>query len=111
MALHHAASGELIDIRPLGEKLSSSPSVALARTTELEVMRLVLPIGRELPKHQVPGEIMLQCLEGAVELLAHERIQPLHAGEMVYLAGNVPYALRAIANSSVLMTVLLKHHT
>lgn len=108
MSLHHAVSGELIDIRPLGDKLVQSASTALVRTATLEVMRLVLPANKSLPEHHVPGEITLFCIEGTVELQAHDKMQVLQAGQIVYLAGNVPHALRALENSSVLMTMLRK---
>jgi quercetin dioxygenase-like cupin family protein len=109
MALHHAVSGELIDIRPLGEKLPESASVALFKTAALEVMRLVLIAGHDIPEHCVAGEITFQCLEGKVELRAHGKTQPLEAGTMVFLEPNVGYSLRAIENASVLMTVLVEH--
>jgi len=108
MSQHHPASGELIDIRPLGDDLKDAASIALARTDDLEVMRLILPKGRSIPEHHVAGEITLQCLEGTVEVQAHDRTQPLRAGQMLYLAGEVPYALYALENSSVLMTMLRK---
>ncbi|MGE5622212.1 MAG: cupin domain-containing protein [Bacillota bacterium] len=106
--LHHATSGELIDVRPLGDKLPQSPSTAFFRTDDLEVMRLVLPANKSVPEHHVAGPVTLFCLEGAVELQAHDKLQVLQAGQMVYLAGNVPHALRALENSSLLMTMLRK---
>ncbi|QDZ29152.1 cupin domain-containing protein [Noviherbaspirillum sp. UKPF54] len=106
--LHHATSGELIDVRPLAEKLRQSMSTALLRTDDLEVMRLVLPADKSVPEHHVAGEITLLCLEGTVELQAHDKTQVLQAGRMIYLAGNVPYALRALEDASVLMTMLRK---
>ncbi|HJV53622.1 MAG TPA: cupin domain-containing protein [Noviherbaspirillum sp.] len=106
--LHHATSGELIDVRPLGDKLPQSPSTAFFRTDDLEVIRLVLPADRSLPEHHVAGAITLLCLEGTVELQAHDKLQVLQAGQMVYLAGNVPHALRALEDSSLLMTILRK---
>ncbi|MGH8806869.1 MAG: cupin domain-containing protein [Noviherbaspirillum sp.] len=108
MSLHHASSGELIDIRPLGDKLADSASTALVRTDDFEVMRLVLTKGKSTPEHHVPGEITLQCLEGTIELQAHGKTQSLQTGDMVYLHGNAPYALYALENSSVLMTMLRK---
>jgi len=106
--LPHAAPGELIDVRPLGDQLPHSSSIALVRSADLEVMRLVLPADKSTPEHHVPGEITLLCLEGTVELQAHDKTQILQAGRMVYLAGNTPYALRALENSLVLMTMLRK---
>lgn len=106
--LHHATSGELIDVRPLGDKLPQSISTALLRTDDLEVMRLVLPAEKSVPEHHVPGEVTMLCVEGAVEVQAHDTMRVLQAGQMIYLSGNVPYALRALENSSVLMTMLRK---
>ncbi|RJG04904.1 hypothetical protein D3870_01670 [Noviherbaspirillum cavernae] len=107
MSLHHAVSGELIPIHPLGDKLAQTASTALLKSRQLEVMRLVLPAGKSVPVHQVPGELTMQCLEGRVELQAHGKTQQLHGGEMVFLTGNEPYALRAMENCSILMTVAL----
>jgi quercetin dioxygenase-like cupin family protein len=108
MSLHHASSGEKIDVRPLGEKLMQTASTALLRTADLEVMRMVLPKGKSVPEHHVPGEITIQCIEGTVELQAHDNSQVLMPGEMLYLAGNIPYAIFALENASVVMTILRK---
>ena len=110
MSLPHAASGQVINIRPLSGKLKESVSTALFKASELEVMRLVLEAGKEIPEHRVTGEITIHCLEGAIELRAHGRMQTVRQGEMVYLAGNVPYAMLALEDASVLMTVALKRN-
>lgn len=108
MSLHHATSGELIEIRPLGDKLTDSASIALVRTNDFEVMRLVLPKGKSIPEHEIEGELTLQCLEGSVEVDAQGQRQQLQAGQMIYLQGKTPYALSAPENASVLMTMLRK---
>lgn len=104
--LHHATSGELIDVRPLGDQLAQAPSIALLRTDTLEVMRMVLPANKSVPEHSVPGEVTILCIEGAIELQAHDKTQTLQAGHMVYLAGNIPHALRAREPSALLVTIL-----
>jgi quercetin dioxygenase-like cupin family protein len=108
MALPHATSGQLIDVRPIGEHITAAISNALFKTEHLELMRLVLPTGKTMPEHAVPGELTIQCLEGVVELHAHQKTQVLLAGDLVYLAGGEPHALRARENASVLLTLLLK---
>lgn len=108
MALPHAVSGQLIDVRPLGAQLPAASSKAILKTSELELMRLVLPKGKSFPEHQVPGEVTMLCLEGSIELLAHDAGQIMQAGDMVYLRGGVPHALRALEDASVLVTILLK---
>jgi quercetin dioxygenase-like cupin family protein len=109
MALHHASSGDLIDLHPLGEQLPATASTALLKTPQLELMRLVLAAGKNVPEHQVPGEMTIQCLEGVVELAAHGRTQQLRAGQMVYLAGGEPHALTALVDCSLLVMILLPH--
>lgn len=106
MSLPHVTSGEVVDIRPLDEKLRDSPSVALLRTDHLEVMRLVLHKGKSFPPHHVDGECTIQCLEGVVELQAHGRQQTMRMHQIVYLAAGVEHALLALEDASVLVTIL-----
>lgn len=108
MSLPHPSSGDVIDVRPLGDKLLEAASIALVRTDDFEVMRLILPKGKSIPEHHVPGEITLQCMEGVIEIQAHDKTQQLQTGELIYLQGNTPYAIFALQNSSVLMTMLRK---
>jgi len=108
MALHHAQSGELIDIRPLGAAVKDTPSRALVRADQLEILRLTLPAGQTLPTHDVAhSAITLQCLEGAVELGAHDKLQRLEPGSLVYLAPGVPHHVTALQDSSLLVTLFL----
>jgi quercetin dioxygenase-like cupin family protein len=108
MALHHATSGELFSLRSQNKIQSESNSTALVKSETLEVMRMVLANGKSIGEHQVAGEITIQCLDGAIELTAHGKTQTIHPGEMVYLAGSVPHALRAVADTTLLVTILLR---
>lgn len=107
MAIPHASSGELFDVRPLGTDLRDKTSVTLVRAEHLEVFRLVLPEGKGTPEHKAAGAITIQCLEGVIELDAHGRTQQMRSGDMVYLADAEPHAVRALENASLLITVLL----
>ncbi|HLE93350.1 MAG: hypothetical protein WD823_06725 [Sulfuricaulis sp.] len=106
MALHHAASGEIVNIRPLGKELQQSISVTLVKTDQLQVFRYILLKGEEFAEHKVRGEITIQCLEGVVEHISPGRKQVLHAGEFVYLAGDDLHALKGIEDASVLVTIV-----
>jgi len=108
MALIHAASGELIDVRPLGASLRQTSSSTLIRADHLEVFRFVLVAGKKAPDHKASGAITIQCLEGEVELEAHGRTQVLLPGNMVYLADAEPHAVMALKDSSLLVMVLLR---
>lgn len=108
MAIIHAASGELIDVRPLGAALRQTSSSTLVRADHLEVFRFVLPAGTTVPDHKASGAITIQCLEGEVELEAHGRRQTFLPGHMVYLAAAEPHVVKALKDSSLLVTVLLR---
>jgi quercetin dioxygenase-like cupin family protein len=107
MAIHHASSGEAIDIRPLQDKLTTTATKALFKSNHLEVWRTVLLAGKDVPPHQVAGEMTVQCLEGSVELAAAGTTQLMRAGDLICLAGGETHALKAIDDSSVLITMLL----
>lgn len=108
MAIPHAASGELIDVRPLGENLPRTSSTTLVRAEHLEVFRLVLAAGKSAPEHKASGAITIQCLEGAVELDVHGLVRILRAGSMVYLSDAEPHGVKALEDSSLLVTILLR---
>jgi len=48
MATHHASSGEIVNLQPLGAPLNDTQSTTLLYDEQLRVMRLVLPAGKEL---------------------------------------------------------------
>jgi quercetin dioxygenase-like cupin family protein len=71
-------------------------------------MRLVLQAGQLMPSHRVPGEITLQCLEGAVEVDVAGQVTRLQTGHLMYVRGGVDHALRAVQACAVLVTVVLR---
>ena len=108
MAITHAASGQIVDVQALGEGLVDARTVALFKTDELEVMRLVMQADKTMPSHSVKGEITIHCLEGEVELILDGRNQRLKAGQMVWLEGSVEHGLMALRDSSLLLTIVLR---
>ena len=108
MAIPHAASGQVVDIVSVGDPLPSTKSYALFKSAQLEVIRVVLPTGKSFPAHSVPGEITMQCLEGKVEVTAEGQVQPLAAGQLIYLAGGVEHGLVALQDALVLVTIVLR---
>lgn len=109
MALTHASSGEVIDVRPLGRGLAGAKTTALFKSEDLSVLRFVLAAGQELPAHQVPGEITIHCLEGSMEVTCNGTPKTLHAGEMLFLARQTVHAVKALQAASALVTIALKH--
>ena len=73
----------------------------------IEVIRLILPAGKEIPTHKAPNEITVQCLEGRVAFTATGKTQELTAGQLLYLPAGEPHAVKGIEDSSLLLTLLL----
>lgn len=109
MALQHAASGERIPLQRGDDDIAHFTSVALAKTENMELIRLVLPKERAMPEHMVEGEITLQCLEGEIVCDAHGDRTVLKPGEMLFLLGGVPHSVQANVDSVALLTILLKN--
>ena len=80
MALHHALSGELIDIRPLKSNLKNATTKTLYKSNRLEVIQMVLLASKAMPEHQVTGEITVQCIEGSIEFTTAGTRQLMRAG-------------------------------
>jgi quercetin dioxygenase-like cupin family protein len=110
MALPHAKPGEIVDVRPLGSTLASAQTKTLVRAEQVEVIRLVVPRGKEIDEHKAKGEIVVQCLEGRVAFTAFGKAHHLEAGHLLYLPTGEPHSVKGIENASLLLTILLPKH-
>ncbi|MGY6269706.1 AraC family ligand binding domain-containing protein [Achromobacter denitrificans] len=108
MALKHANPLEVIDLLHPESSLEPEPavSVSLLRTTELQLIRLVLPAGHRMPSHHVPGVLTLHCLAGQVDIETPGRQCTLGDGQLVMLQGDEPHSLHARVPTVVLLTLI-----
>lgn len=107
MTTPHAAPAQILDLRPLGAGLGSARTTVLLKTPQLEVIRLVLPAGKEIPTHRAPGAITVHCLEGVAAFTALGQTQELACGHMLYLPAGVEHSVRGVKDGSVLVTLQL----
>ena len=107
MAIPHAQPGEVVDVRPLGSALASVQTKTVVRAEQVEVIRLVVQSGKEIPEHKAKGEVIVHCLEGRVAFTASGKTQTLEAGHLLYLPTGEPHSVKGIENASLLVTVLL----
>jgi quercetin dioxygenase-like cupin family protein len=85
MAIHHTKAGEIVDLNPLGAALKDAKTTALVKSNTFEAVRLVVRTGMKIAAHQVPGVVMLHCLEGRVRLGLTDSVLELSAGQWVHL--------------------------
>lgn len=107
MALTHATSGSPIDVRPLGDQLTTRKTSAIFKSEQLELIRLVLLAGKSFPPHQVPGEITVHCIEGELDVTVEGQNHRLQPGQMLFLKGGVPHGVVALQDASALVTIVL----
>jgi quercetin dioxygenase-like cupin family protein len=106
MAIRHANPGEIVDLRPLGNRLYRAKTTAIVKADAFEAVRLVVPAGREIAPHEVPGKATLHCLEGRILLKLSSSTLEMSAGEWVYLDGGERHAVKGIEDASLLLTIL-----
>jgi nucleotide-binding universal stress UspA family protein/quercetin dioxygenase-like cupin family protein len=101
-----ANPGDKIDTRPLGPALATAHTRTLVRTSAVEVVRLIVRAGQEIPQHKAKGELIVHCLEGRVAFTALAKTQVLEPGQLLNLRASEPHALAGIENASLLLTIV-----
>lgn len=100
MSVPHTSPVEVVDVRPLGAALATTPTRTLVKAEAVTVVRMVVPAGKEIPTHTAKGELVVQCLEGKVAFTAGGKTHDLEAGHLLYLPAGVPHSLRGIEDGS-----------
>jgi quercetin dioxygenase-like cupin family protein len=95
---------EIIEVRSTGAAPTGGPSSLLIKTAMLEVRRLTLTRGREIPTHQARGEISVHCLDGRIAFTSGDLTRELGPGQLIVLAAGEPHSLVGLEDSSVLVT-------
>lgn len=106
MAIPHAAPGELIDATPLGDRLLEEKTHVLVKQENLEMIRMILPAGKEIPTHTAPRMLIVQCLEGRILFTVGEQEFDMSPGNIIYLPPKVQHSVLAVDNSAVLLTLV-----
>lgn len=94
---------------PLGEAFGAAASTTLLKSAGLDLIRLVIPAGKEIPPHRVLGEITVHCIEGHVAFEHDGRAIDLRAGDLLHLCPQEIHALKGVLDSTVLVTRLRPH--
>jgi len=110
MARPHAKPGEVVDVGLFGPSLGSAETTTLVKAKDIEVIRLIVPAGKEISEHKAKGEIILHCLEGRVAFTALGKTRTIEPGKLLYLPKGEPHSVKGLEDSSLLLTILLPKH-
>ena len=105
MALKHAKSAEVVSLLSSVDSSQAPISQALVSSPEIELMRLILKAGKQLPPHAVAGPITLYCHQGSVEVRAGGVWQTMSESDLMYVEGGAEHALHALTDAIVLVTI------
>ena len=108
MATHHASPAEIVDLDTWANDIPNEQTKAIVKTEEMELARLVIPAGKEIPTHKVSGPIVVHCINGKIEFTAMGTTQMLISGQLLHLLPDEPHSLKAVEDSVVLLTIVFK---
>lgn len=86
--------------------MSSDQTKAIVKTDKFELARLVIPAGKEIPGHKVPGPIIVHCTQGEVAFSINEEPLVLKSGQLLHLKPGEPHSVKAIVDSVILLTII-----
>jgi nucleotide-binding universal stress UspA family protein/quercetin dioxygenase-like cupin family protein len=102
-----AQPGEIVNVQPLGMSLRAASTERLAGSNGIEVLRMVLPAGKEIYQYKTGGTLILHCLEGRIAVTAFGKTNQLDAGQLLFLPKDEPHTLKGIEDASLLVTTAL----
>ena len=98
--------GETVDVKQLAAEPITRMKSLLVKTSNMQIVHLVIPAGETIPTHEAQGEIILHCLEGRVSFSALEETHELKAGQLFYFHINEPISIQGIEQASLLATII-----
>lgn len=102
----HIEAGEVVNLQTLKPDMSEQDSYALIKTSDMEVIRMVIPEGRDIEEHSVDGQVSVHCLEGTVQFNIGDTTKELTKDSWLYLDRGQPHSLRAETDAVLLVTIL-----
>ena len=80
-------------------------SRTLLRTPTSRVVLFGFAVGQELSEHTTTQHALIQILSGQCEYSLAGKPQPLKAGDVLYMPPNLPHAVKATEQFSMLLTL------
>ncbi len=93
-------------VHPLATKAEMSRKTPLVKTPQVEIIQLIVPAGRDVPTHQAQGDVVVQCLEGRITMIAAGNTYDLKPGQLLHLSLDDEFSLQGMEDSSVLVTLI-----
>lgn len=99
--------GEVLEIAAHASTGGEAQTASLLKTDRAEVIRLVIPAGKSIPRHTAPGELIIHCTQGRVGFESMGSLRELAAGQLLYLPSHEPHAVQGIEDAILVLTMVL----
>ena len=110
-----AGPAVLLNLPDLARALQAEPhpakdghrQVGLIHRGPLRLLLFTFEAGGRLPEHRAPGQVVIHCLRGQLDVEADGVQHRLEAGDAVALEPSVPHTVEAVTESDMLLTVCM----
>jgi quercetin dioxygenase-like cupin family protein len=96
-----ALLADLVRVAP-----AATVSRVIARASGGTVTLFAFAAGQEISEHSAPFDALVQVLDGELALTIGGQPVAVAAGEVVVMPAQVPHALRALADTRMVLTML-----
>ena len=86
---------------------SGRAAKTLVKEGSLRITLVALAQGTSLPAHRIAGPVSIQTLRGCLRIVTDKTRVDLTTGGLVALNAGVSYTARAIADTAILLTVVM----
>lgn len=93
--------------RAKAERAGDRFGLSLVKHRDFTVTLLLLRMGAHLQEHRARGSISVQVLSGAIQFIAAGEERSLTAGMLCVLDKEVPHSVKALEESTLLLTAAL----
>ena len=102
--------GIIVNLSTLSVPIATEQLSTLVKTTQVEILQLLMPQGSTIPAHEAEGEIVVHCLTGFVAIEVLEVRHELGANQLFYLDKAARFSITGLADSIVLLTIIAPKH-
>ncbi|KGF20645.1 cupin domain-containing protein [Pseudoglutamicibacter albus] len=85
---------------------NSTASAKLMRSEGVNVVLFAFDEGEELSEHTAAMPVIVQALEGELEITTDDQTVTLHPGGMVHFTTRLPHAVKALTKAKMVLYML-----
>lgn len=98
--------GDIISLDSWATAQDPSQNRVLVDSRDIKIIQLLIATGSDIPMYEAEGEVTIHCLSGSVTLNTLGTPHELVADQLLYLAQDEGFTIRARSRASVIVTIV-----